>query len=238
MTAIILVFLLAGVIKGVIALGLPTISMGLLSLVMPPGAAASLLIIPSLVTNAWQLLIGPDFFGLIRRLWTLLAGIILGTLFSPLPTLSAGSGLTQIALGVVLIMYGVWGLLAKSTPNPGRHERWLSPTLGYITGCISAATGIFVIPAVPYLQALRLPKDDLIQALGLAFTASTVGLALQLGQDNQLAQIDYSQCLIALLAALAGMSVGQHLRRYISETTFRRLFFIGLIALGAYMALH
>jgi hypothetical protein len=50
-----LTFLLAGLVKGVIGLGLPTVSMGLLSLVMAPAKAASLLIVPSFVTNVWQL---------------------------------------------------------------------------------------------------------------------------------------------------------------------------------------
>jgi uncharacterized membrane protein YfcA len=35
-----LTFLVAGFVKGVIGLGLPTVSMGLLSLVMPPAKAA------------------------------------------------------------------------------------------------------------------------------------------------------------------------------------------------------
>jgi hypothetical protein len=48
-------FLLAGLVKGVIGLGLPTVSMGPLSVVMPPAKAASLLIVPSFVTNVWQL---------------------------------------------------------------------------------------------------------------------------------------------------------------------------------------
>lgn len=45
------VFLLAGFVKGVIGLGLPTVAVGLLSLVMPPVQAAALLILPSMVTN-------------------------------------------------------------------------------------------------------------------------------------------------------------------------------------------
>ena len=59
------VFMLAGVVKGVIGLGLPTISMGLLAVLMPPAEAAALLIVPSLATNVWQMLAGPN----LRRLW-------------------------------------------------------------------------------------------------------------------------------------------------------------------------
>jgi len=41
------------------------------------------------------------------------------------------------------------------------------PLIGLATGLVTGSTGVFVIPAVPYLQALDLDKEDLVQALGL-----------------------------------------------------------------------
>lgn len=46
-----LTFLLAGFVKGVVGLGLPTVAVGMLGLVMPPAQAAALLVAPSMVTN-------------------------------------------------------------------------------------------------------------------------------------------------------------------------------------------
>lgn len=237
MEIIIGVFLLAGIIKGVIGLGLPTIAMGLLSTTMEPAIAASILIIPSLVTNIWQLLIGPQFIALIKRLWGLMVGIIVGTLWSFLPSLTENSGWTQPALGCVLVLYGIWGVLAKKMPSSGKSERWLSPIVGYLTGVITAATGVFVIPAVPYLQTLRLNKDELIQALGLAFTVSTLALAIKLWNSGQQEYIDYGLSFIALLPALVGMYLGQYLRKIMNESVFRHCFFSGLVLLGMYMAI-
>ncbi|WP_374445695.1 sulfite exporter TauE/SafE family protein [Providencia sp.] len=231
------VFLLAGIIKGVIGLGLPTIAMGLLSTTMEPAIAASILIIPSLVTNIWQLLIGSQFIALIKRLWGLMAGIIVGTLWSFLPSLTENSGWTLPALGCVLVLYGIWGLLAKKMPSSGKSERWLSPIVGYLTGVITAATGVFVIPAVPYLQTLKLNKDELIQSLGLAFTVSTLALAIKLWNSGQQEYIDYGLSFIALLPALIGMYLGQYLRKIMNESVFRRCFFSGLVLLGMYMAI-
>jgi uncharacterized membrane protein YfcA len=66
------VFGLAGFGKGVIGLGLPTISMGLLVLVMPPVHAAAVLLLPSFVTNVWQMVAGRALARVIRRLWPML----------------------------------------------------------------------------------------------------------------------------------------------------------------------
>ncbi|HZH47813.1 MAG TPA: TSUP family transporter, partial [Roseococcus sp.] len=73
------VFLLAGFVKGVIGLGLPTIAMGLLTLAMPPPAAAALLVLPSIVTNLFQMRPARAALALTRRLWPMLAGVALGT---------------------------------------------------------------------------------------------------------------------------------------------------------------
>lgn len=235
MVFILFVFLFAGIVKGVIGLGLPTLAMGLLTTSMEPAIAASLLIIPSLVTNLWQLLSGVSFIALIKRFWTFMIGIFIGTIWSCFPDLSVSSAWTIPALGAILILYGGLAIMYPQFPKPKKSEKWLSPLIGYMTGAITAATGIFVIPAVPYLQSLRLNKNELVQALGLAFTTSTIALAIQLSFDNKSENIDYYLSAIAVLPALLGMFIGQCLRKMINEKIFRYYFFIGLIALGLYM---
>ncbi len=231
-----LTFLLAGLVKGVIGLGLPTVAMGLLSIVMPPAQAASLLIAPSLITNIWQLAAGPDFMKLARRLWLMMAGIVLGTW--------AGAGLmtgdtadeAAIGLGLALMLYAGLGLTKMRFSIPARLEPWLSPVIGAVTGLVTAATGVFVIPAVPYLQSLGLQKDDLVQALGLSFTVSTVALALSLAREGVFEASVAGASLLALVPALAGMMLGGWVRRLVSEKAFRLCFLLGLLLLGGHFA--
>ncbi len=80
-----LIFIAAGLVKGVTGMGLPTVAMGLLGLLMPPQAAAALLVLPSLLTNLWQLLAGPALAQIVRRLWLMMTGIIIGTLAGSSP---------------------------------------------------------------------------------------------------------------------------------------------------------
>jgi uncharacterized membrane protein YfcA len=179
---IIFTFLLAGIVKGAIGLGLPTVSVGLLGLVMAPAQAAALLVVPSLVTNVWQLAAGPRFGPLARRLGTMMVGICLGS-WAGVGLLTADrSGHATTALGLALAAYAIVGLSGMRLAVPARAEPWISPAIGAITGLVSGATGVFVIPAVPYLQALDLEKEELVQALGLSFTVSTTALAIGLAQ--------------------------------------------------------
>jgi uncharacterized membrane protein YfcA len=231
-----LTFLIAGFVKGVIGLGLPTISMGLLSVVMPPAKAASLLIVPSFVTNVWQLAAGPSFSRLAYRLWPMLAGVVLGTLAGTGLLTGSHAGQAAIALGLLLMIYAVLGLTSVRFSVPSRAEWWLGPLIGALTGLATAATGVFAIPAVPYLGALGLGKEDMIQALGLSFTVSTIALAAALAAGGAFDLGDIGASTAALAPALIGMAAGGALRGRFSEQTFRRVFFGGLLLLGAHLA--
>lgn len=230
-----LVFILAGTVKGLIGLGLPTIAMGLLGLAMLPAQAAALLIIPSALTNIWQLASGGQLRRLLERLWPMLLAVLVGTLLASLWIgVRAGSWMAH-ALGAVLLAYSLAGLFLPSLSVPRVLEAWLGPLCGLLTGVVTAATGVFVIPAVPYLQALGLSRDELVQALGLSFTVSTLALAIGLFWNGALGGEMLGTSLVLLLPALLGMTLGQWLRQLISPVLFKRVFFVGMAVLGTHL---
>lgn len=232
--AIALVFLLAGFVKGVIGLGLPTIAMGLLGLWLPPSYAAALLLVPSVVTNILQAA-GPGIPGLLRMLWPMLLGVLLGTFAGSVLWGGLGGALAAAGLGVMLSAYGVIGLLAlKPRLAPAAALRLGLPA-GALTGAITAGTGIFVIPMVPWLQAIGLPRDRMVQALGVSLLvcAMTLGVVLGLGGDLGGGVVWASA--LALLPTLAGQWAGTALRHRLNEAVFKRVFFGGLVLLGLHL---
>ncbi|MBB2897089.1 sulfite exporter TauE/SafE family protein [Pseudomonas sp. AS2.8] len=234
----ILIFVLAGLTKGVLGLGLPTVAMSLLALLMTPAEAAALLLIPSLLTNVWQFCAGPSPWRTFKRLLPLQLALVPGTLLSiPLLTGGDGAGLAA-ALGAVLVAYGLIGWAGWRLPAPGCHEGKVALLVGFVTGLITGMTGVFVLPAVPYLQSLALDKEQLIEALGLSFTVATLALLMGLWWQEALAVERLGASSLLLLPALAGMWLGQRVRQRLKEHLFRRLFFGGLLLLGAYAVLH
>ncbi|MFT4174599.1 MAG: sulfite exporter TauE/SafE family protein [Rhodocyclaceae bacterium] len=231
-------FVIAGLVKGVTGMGLPTIAMGLMGSIMPPATAAALLVIPSLVTNVWQLLAGPASARLVRRLWPMMAAVAVGTTASTALLARIDATLSGLALGIALMAYAAYALWAPAWSLPPRTERWLSPLAGLITGIVTGATGVFVMPAVPYLQSLRLEKDELVQALGLSFTVSTLALAAGLLAHDALPARQLGWSAAAVVPALAGMWWGQAIRARIGARTFRRCFLLLLCVLGLELALR
>ncbi len=233
-----LAFVLAGFVKGVTGLGLPTVAIGLLSLAMRPAEAAALLVVPTLVTNVWQLAAGPSFLALVRRLSLMMLAICAGTWAGAGLLIGSGAGRATAWLGAALVVYAATGLLKLRLRVPARAEPYRSPAIGVATGVVTAATGVLTIPAVPYLQALGLGRDDLVQALGLSFTVSTVALAGDLASAGVVPASLAGTSLLAVVPALAGMLLGQRVRTRIRPETFRICFLIGLLVLGADLALR
>lgn len=229
-----LIFLLAGTVKGVTGMGLPTVGVGLLVLLMPPAAAAALIVVPSLATNLWQAFDGPTWKPLVRRLWPMLAAICVGTAVGG--ALPLGAPGASAALGAVLAVYGGLGLAPKLRPAvPPRAEPALRPVVGLLTGAVTAVTGVFVVPATPFLGALGLGRDALVQALGLSFSVSTLALGALLAARGGFGGGAGFASLLALLPAALGMALGARLRRAMPPELFRRVFFGGLVALGAHL---
>ena len=224
------VFLLAGFVKGTIGMGLPTVAMGLLATRMPPAHALAI------VTNIWQTFVGPYLRDIVRRLWPLMVGTVLGIL--------SGGGLMTgpyarygtIVLGVLLVIYAIIGLSKVRFSVPRQNEKWVGGIVGLITGVISAATGVQVIPSMPFMQAIGMEKDELVQALGVFFTTATVALAFNLTGAGLLNATVAIPGLVAMATAFAGMYLGQLLRSRMDADTFRRWFLIAMLLLGIYLA--
>jgi hypothetical protein len=232
------VFALAGLAKGVIGLGLPTIAMGLLAVAMPPVEAAAILTLPSLATNLWQMLAGPALMSVARRLRSMMLMVCLGT-WAGLGLMTGASARSGTAiLGVALAAYAVSGLLALRLPAPRRWEPILSPVVGATTGLITAATGVFVIPAVPYLQSIGFEKEELVQAMGLSFTVSTVALMVNVTLEGGLQRSLAGEIFAALALACAGTWIGQAIRLRLSPDAFRKWFYAGLLLLGVYLVVR
>jgi uncharacterized membrane protein YfcA len=229
------VFVLAGFVKGVVGLGLPAIAMGLLALVMPPADAASILILPTLATNIWQMAAGPNLKPIIARLWPVMLGVICGTLAGAGWLVDAHGHYGTALLGIALALYALSGLAAIHLAIGARTETWLGPIVGVTTGLVAAATGVFAMPAVIYLQAIGIEKEELVQALGLSFTISSLALAVNLASVSALNLSLGPASIGALAVACIGMWLGQILRLRLRPETFRLVFLLGLLALGLYL---
>jgi len=233
---IVCAFLLAGFVKGVIGLGLPTVSMGLLVVTMPPAQALAIVIVPAVVTNIWQTFVGPYLRDIVRRLWPLMVGTAVGIWLNAGSLTGAYSRYSAVALGLLLVVYAIMSLSKFSFSVGRRDEKWIGGLVGLITGMISAATGVQVIPSMPFMQAIGMEKDELVQALGVFFTVATLGLTINLTASGLLTATTALPGAVAMACSFTGMFIGQAVRTRMPAEAFRRWFLIAMIFLGLYLS--
>ena len=228
-------FLLAGTVKGVIGLGLPTVSLAILTVIIDIPSAMALLLAPSFVTNFYQAAVGGHGLMILRRLWPFM--------FMATATVWLGAtALTRIdlpllstLLGLLITTYGAISLAGIRPTVRSSREVWLGPVAGAVNGILTGMTGSFVVPGVMFLQAIGLARDQLVQAMGILFTLSTLALGVVLEANSLLTLDQGKMSAAALVPALVGMVVGQRIRQLLSEQLFRRVVFTALLFLGLYI---
>ncbi len=233
--AIIGTFLISGTVKGVIGLGLPTVSLGLLTATLGLPTAMALLLVPSLVTNLWQAVVGGNGRAILLRIWPFLLTATVTVWLGATALTRVDLSLLSALLGALLVAYSILNLAGIRLTITTRQEVWAGPLIGSANGILTGMTGSFVVPGVMFLQAIGLSRDLLIQAMGMLFTASTLALAFALHGNNFLTAQLGALSATALIPAVIGMVFGQRIRQSLSEPLFRQVFFIALLILGVYI---
>lgn len=219
-------------VKGTVGIGLPTVSLAILSAGMDLRVAIGLMAVPAAFANVYQASQGGAFGELLRRHWSLMVaaaiGVVIGTfiLFGLDPLLLSG------VLGVILCFYAVLGMVTVPLRVPRRLEPVLGPLTGISTGIVSGATGSLALPLMIYIDGLRFDKNRFVQFTGMVASAITVPLALGVTGRQMFVGGMLPAAFAALIPAFLGLWVGLRLRRRLPQELFRKLVFLALLLIG------
>jgi uncharacterized membrane protein YfcA len=225
-------FLVAGMVKGVIGLGLPMVSIGIMTAVLDVPTALPIAVLPVIVLNLIQAVQGVTAFGMLRRFAWLFGlacvGIWLGTflLFLVDPRITAA------VLGTALLTYVLLSFFVLRLTISPAMERVLTPPVGLVGGVLLGMTGSLVIPVVLFIQQLKLDKDSFIQALGWLFFITALPWLVSLFQQDVYTWANFTLSAVAVIPALLGMALGSAFRGRISQETFRILVLVALAILA------
>ncbi|MGP1256186.1 MAG: sulfite exporter TauE/SafE family protein [Kiloniellales bacterium] len=226
------VLVLAGLVKGVIGIGLPLITIPALSFFVGVPQAIAIMSLPILVTNGYQAFASRELPRVARRFWPLLipllAGVVLGA--SLLVTLNERTLYT--ILGVTVIAFGLLNLSNPSFRLEARGELWLAPPVGFSAGLLGGLSNFFGPPLVIYLVALKLPRETFVAAVGFAFFVGAIPLYGLLVGFGVYGWAEALASAIALLPVLLGVKLGERLRQRVPQDLFRLLVLGLLVVIG------
>jgi hypothetical protein len=229
-------FIVAGIAKGAIGMGMPPIAIGLMSFAVPLESAIAIMVVPTMVTNIWQAIYGGGFRPLMRRFGSMAATAMVGILAVGYLLSDLGSPSTAGWVGVLLVLYSLIALTPYRPRVPRRAEPWANPLIGLASGAVAGSTGVAAVPFLPYMQSLDMDRHELVQALGIMFVFITGMLAVSLALHGAYHLATSVAGIAAIAPTMVGVWLGQHARRRLSAETFRRIFIFGMLGVGLQLA--
>lgn len=228
----------AGIVKGATGLGYATCALPFLVPAVGLQTAVAAILAPAIATNVGVALGA----GHLRETWHRFRTFYLATV----PGIGVGivvlshldQALATRSLGIIILLYAALTLGQPALTLQPRTARWLMVPSGIATGMITGLTGSQVMPLLPYMMALGLAPDRLVQAINLSVLICSSTLALLLLGTGTVPLILALASLAAVPLALAGVWLGTRLRRHIAPATFRRLMLMVLLGMGLALALR
>ena len=233
------IFVLAGLVKGVVGFGLPTIGIGLGALISDIPTAMMLILVPTFFTNIVQIMSAGSIRYVIEKSWAFLVGaVILVPLGLWAVVLFPGFPFERL-LGFSIFVYSFASLRGF---NPvmqmeRNHRVGFGFGLGVINSILTGMTGSMSVPGVMYLRSLQFSKDDLLCGMGILFFISTIAMGGSLFWVGQ-ATADLSLLSILMCVPVGlGVWIGMRVRKLLSEEQFKSIFLWSFCVLGVYLML-
>jgi uncharacterized membrane protein YfcA len=200
-------------------------------------AAIILLVVPAMASNVLLAMQAGRLKETMARFWPLylatLPGIALGVVLLGW----VDQTIATRVLGVLIVLYALMTLLRPSFSLPPALERPFQVPVGLLNGLLTGLTGSQVMPLMPYMLSVRMEADQLVQAVNIAVITASAFLAVGLLSTGMMTPPSLALSVLAVVPALAGVEVGNRMRRYIPKEALRILILAVLALIGAGLTL-
>lgn len=215
---------LGGIAKGISGVALPIVTLSIVLNFVEPRVGLALIIFAIVITNLWQMVGAGNILVPIRRFW-LMAVVFLICLFI---------GSLLITMVETWVLFGVVGLTAivftvsqfykpHAPPLSPRTEKIVGPVAGVIAGLMGGMTTVWGPPIMMFLFLLRMDKQMWVASITGLYLLGSVPLAIFYINNGVLAGDMLWLSVSACIPAMAGIMIGERVRRYINEALFRKI---------------
>jgi len=216
------VYFIAGIIKGTLGIGFPTAAVSMMAQFTDARSAIAFVILPMLITNAWQVFRSRHLLSEARHVWLLV--VVMLVFIALFSQLASGVRVDVLAavLGLIVSFYALHGLFSKALVLNPKHDRPAQIFTGAVAGAMGGLVAVWAPPVLIYLSAKQLPKEKFVATVGLIlFPGAVVLLFGYLGSGTLTSDLLFYSALL-IVPSIAGFSVGEQIRQRLSAERFRR----------------
>jgi uncharacterized membrane protein YfcA len=225
-------FLLAGGVKGIAGIGLPTASIALMTLFLDPRTAIALVLFPMVGSNLWQMWRGGELLRTARRYALFAIVLVVGVGATTYATRDTPDRALLAVLGCVVLVFVFVSWKKLLPPFPDRFDKAAQIGFGLVSGVIGGMTAAWGPPMAMYLATKNVDKDEFIRATGFLISVGSVPLIIAYAQLGFLSGPLAGVSLSMLVPSLIGFTAGELVRNRLSVAAFRNAILIVFVVLG------
>ena len=213
-------------------IGLPTASVGLLSQIYDPGLAIALVVFPSMIANAWQLLRAGEALRAFNDYRVIAVTLVVVLWFTTYLTAAVSQETLLLIVGCAVVLFSLNSLFLAPPRIPDRLDRPAQFVAGIGSGLLGGLTAIWAPPMVTYLIARGVEKDEFVRVTGLLIFLGTLPLCAGLWRAGLFTGAHAGISAAMVGPALAGFQVGEAIRRRIDASRFQTVLLVVFLLMG------
>jgi uncharacterized membrane protein YfcA len=226
------VFVIAGTVKGVVGIGLPTAAISMLTLFIDPRMAIAVGLGPVLASNAWQIWTMGDLRDSVRRYWLFALFLGMSVFLTVTSSTQVSERVIYLAIGISIVAFSLIHLNFTMPMMPDRYDRLAQVGFGTVSGILGGLSGVWIAPIIMYLSARDLSKDEFMRASGMLLFVGSVPLVTAYVQQGFLTPEIARVSLGLVIPTLIGFALGARLRSRMSNEKFRKVLLYAFLVLG------
>jgi len=200
--AAVAIYILAGLVKGTIGIGLPTAGISLTAQITDARTAIALVIIPMLLTNVWQVWRSRTNIDRAIQYWPLAITMAVGIVAFSVVAPKISIGLVTLMLGVTVLVFSIVSLAREIPALPSKFET----------------------PAqLIYMSAARVDKTTFVAVVGVLLMLGSLTLAISYSSVGLITRGQAIASAMLVIPSIIGFSIGERIRERLDEALFKRL---------------
>lgn len=231
-------FLVAGTIKGVVGIGLPVTSVGILGQFGDARLAITLAILPIVLTNIWQVHRTGGFLRTVRTYWLMAVPMIVVLFITALLAPHVPTYLLTLTIGTIIVIFSLLHLLGHIPHLPDHWDKPAQVIAGTLSGVFGGLTAIWAPPLLVYFLSRNVEKDDFVRSIGTMFILGSLPLLAGYVQNGSITGSTALVSLALVIPTIAGFAIGERLRRRMPAERFRTATLVVFLIIGISMVLR
>jgi uncharacterized protein len=225
-----------GLIKGTLGVGTPLLTVPLMALVLPAQMAVILMAVPVVVANVWQAFKAGRLQAAAARFWPSFVTILLGTYLGVTILAMINEQALLLVVGVVVIASAIWQASSYRLNLKPSLERPAGAIFGLASGIVGGLSSMFGPMLIIYLVSIPgLDKERFVATISFLYIACVIPWMIMLLWFGILNQRLMVLSTLATVPVVAGLVVGEVLRKRVSNSHFQAMILIVLLFSGVSM---